>query len=233
MKYIVTLFFMLFALCVNAQYKPGDYYDNGNLKGIVIRVDASGEHGLIMSLDRCAKKWLQDKERKFETNAFFEDDGQKNMEIIARYIQEHNLSWADFPFFEWCRSYGEGWYAPALDELIDILKMINGNSGKKKKNIWKIKYDAKCIESVSKLIEQKGGESLYKVNPFWMFSSTEADAGKVYTLYFKESTSSMFGGGMTISAKSMKGKWIVEPKSKTTADSHFAKWHGSRAVHKF
>ena len=73
------LYLILLALAIatkaNAQYKVGDYYENGTVKGIVIRVDNSGNHGLIMSLDKCAKKWLDDKDEKFNTTAYYEDDG--------------------------------------------------------------------------------------------------------------------------------------------------------------
>lgn len=233
MKKIFTFLFSLCALSINGQYKRGDYYENSDIKGIVVRVDASGEHGLIMSLNRCSMKWLKEKDYKYKTNAFYEDDGEKNMTIVSEFIKDNNLSWSDFPFFEWCRNLGNGWYAPALDELVDILKTINGNIEKKKKNVLRVTYDARNVESISKLIEEHGGDRLSQINPLWMFSSTEADAGKVYTLYFKESTSSKFGGGVAIGAASMRGKWIIDTKSKTTADTHWTKWHGSRAIHKF
>ena len=60
---------------VNAQYKVGDYYEKDGLKGIVVRIDDSGNHGLIMSLEKSAKKWLDGGDEKFSTNAYFEDDG--------------------------------------------------------------------------------------------------------------------------------------------------------------
>ena len=51
---------------MNAQnYKVGDVYDTNGLKGIVIDVDASGQHGLIMSLDDSAADWaFVDRRRK-------------------------------------------------------------------------------------------------------------------------------------------------------------------------
>lgn len=129
------VFVLTIAATANAQYKVGDYYENGDVKGIIVRVDESGAHGLIMSLDKCAKKWLDDKDEKFTTNAYFEDDGEKNMAVIEKYIKENGKSWEMFPFFNWCRNHGAGWYAPATDELKDILNTINGGEGKYNANI--------------------------------------------------------------------------------------------------
>ena len=71
MKRILSLIIVAISIVVtvNAQYKVGDYYENGDVKGIVVRVDDNGTHGLIMSLDKCAKKWLDGKDEKFSTNA--------------------------------------------------------------------------------------------------------------------------------------------------------------------
>lgn len=57
MKKILLLFLIVLGATktVNAQYKFGDYYEKDGLKGIVVRVDDSGIHGLIMSLEKCAK----------------------------------------------------------------------------------------------------------------------------------------------------------------------------------
>lgn len=57
MKKFLLLFLIVLGATktVNAQYKVGDYYEKDGLKGIVVRVDNSGNHGLIMSLEKCAK----------------------------------------------------------------------------------------------------------------------------------------------------------------------------------
>ena len=86
--YVLALALTL-VLNANAQYKLGDYYEKDGLKGIVVRVDDSGSHGLIMSLGYCAKKWLNEKDEKFNTNAYHEDDGEKNMAIIEKYINDN------------------------------------------------------------------------------------------------------------------------------------------------
>ena len=83
MKKILSILLMALAvISANAQYKVGDYFEKDGLKGLVVRVNETGSHGLIMSLEKCAKKWINDGDEKFSTNAYFEDDGEKNMAVI-------------------------------------------------------------------------------------------------------------------------------------------------------
>lgn len=91
-KKLVLLFSLLCAIYAKA-YNVGDFYNKDGVKGVVVKVDASGEHGLIMSLDKFSGKWSSDKKAKFETNAFYEDDGEKNMKAIAKYLSESGKTW--------------------------------------------------------------------------------------------------------------------------------------------
>ena len=227
MAYAITL-----GMLAKAQYEVGDIYDKGGLKGIVVRVDDSGNHGLIMSVDRCSKKWLNDSDAKYETAAFYEDDGEKNMKVIEKYLEESGNSWEIFPFFNWCRSLGDGWYAPASDELKDILLLINGGEGV---------YNEKNMKTITKTLKKAKGDGLVDKGmygtycPYSMLSSTETDGGEIYALHFLESKSSsvsrMLGGSLKAKgefkvlplSKSKKGKYTVMGLTKL----------GSRAVHKF
>ena len=38
-------------------YKVGDLYTKGFVKGIVVSVDETGEHGLLVSLNQCEEVW--------------------------------------------------------------------------------------------------------------------------------------------------------------------------------
>lgn len=183
------LFLMMVAaiigtISVNAQFKVGDIYNQGKVKGLVVDVDASGKHGLILSLKECEKDWLADKSLEMETNAFFEDDGMRNMEAIARWVSENNQSWEKFPLFAWARSLGEGWYVPSRGELNRIWKNLNGGNldfNKKACKLWK-QHD--------KTIKRAGGDSFFCSNASTgcfkmmagMISSTEAEGGKVYAI---------------------------------------------------
>ena len=163
---------ILGTISANAQFKVGDIYNQGNLRGLVVDVDASGKHGLILSLKECDNDWSADKSLEMETNAFFED------------VSENNLSWEKFPLFAWARSLGEGWYIPSRGELNTIWKNLNGGNldfNKKGCKLWKA-YD--------KVVEKAGGDSFFCSNASTMgfkmlagmISSTEAEGGKVYTI---------------------------------------------------
>ena len=171
-------------ISANAQYKIGDICTLGNTGCLVVDVDASGQHGLVLSLKECDKDWLADMSLEMETNAFFEDDGMKNMEAIAKYVSENNLSWDKFPLFAWARSLGEGWYIPSRGELNTIWKNLNGGNldfNKKGCKLWK-QHD--------KAVKNAGGDSFFCSNVSTagfkmmagMISSTEAEGGKVYTI---------------------------------------------------
>lgn len=91
MKKKLVLLFSLLCVIYAKAYNVGDFYNKNGVKGVVVKVDASGEHGLIMSLDKFSGKWSSDKKAKFETNAFYEDDGEKNMKAIAKYLSERGV----------------------------------------------------------------------------------------------------------------------------------------------
>lgn len=183
-KVILMLLILLTGVCANAQYKIGDIYNKNGLKGLVVDVDQSGNHGLILSLEESDKDWLADKSHAMSTNAFFEDDGEKNMRAIETYVSENNLSWDVFPLFAWARNLGDGWYIPAREELNTIWKNLNGGNldfNKKGCKLWK-GYD--------KSVKKAGGDSFFCANGSTMgfkmlagmISSTEAEGGKVYTI---------------------------------------------------
>jgi hypothetical protein len=182
--FILTVILMASLSSLRAQYKVGSIYNVNGVKGLVVDVDESGNHGLLMSLSESDKDWLNDENLAFETNAFHEDDGMKNMEAIEKYINDNNKSWDDFPIFAWARSLGEGWYIPAREELLIIWKNLNGgnlNFNKKGNKLWK---------AHNKVVEKNGGDELYCSNYSTMgfkmlcgmISSTEAEGGKVYVI---------------------------------------------------
>ena len=165
-------------------YKVGDIYNQGGVKGIVVEVDGSGRHGKIMSLESSKGKWLANKDLKFATNAFYEDDGEKNLDAIAACIKENDASWNDFPIFQWARSLGDGWYVPSKNELGAMVSALE--------------RALKNTKGINKQVTSYGGDKwayhdthsslIFGYLPGWLFdndlipytlySSTERDEGQ-------------------------------------------------------
>ena len=68
-KLLLLVVAMTAILSAYAQYKVGDIYNANGLKGLVVDVDASGKHGLILSLEESDKDWIEDETLALETNA--------------------------------------------------------------------------------------------------------------------------------------------------------------------
>lgn len=111
------------------RYEVGQYYDYNGVRGIVCAVNSEGTHGLVISLDEVMVEWsLFRKEELRAVGTTDQHDGTKNMELLAAYIAENNLTWDHFPAFKWCKEKGEGWYLPSIDELLQIGNNFNGGN---------------------------------------------------------------------------------------------------------
>ncbi len=209
-------------------YKIGDVYNQNGVQGVVVKVDATGQHGIIMSLEGSKEKWTSDKRFNFETNAFYEDDGQKNMEAIAKYVESGKASWSDFPIFNWAKSLGEGWYIPAKNEAAEIWKNMSGGTGEYKfSNIVKNdfqKFDKKQRSyGGAKLVDDRFYIGTKK--PYAWYTSTEGEGGNVYSYQFDMSDvkGELIGG---FSGRKF-APWLT-PKRPLS----MSLWK-SRAIHKF
>lgn len=92
----------------------GDYYEAGNVKGVVVWVDESKEHGKIISLDEKVDIWATG---GYNTGAKSEEDGKGNTDKV----KDINAELSAFPAFKWCVAHGEGWYFPAIQEVYYFL----------------------------------------------------------------------------------------------------------------
>lgn len=92
----------------------GDYYEVGNVKGVVVWVDESKEHGKIISLDEKVALWATG---AYNTGAKSEEDGKGNTDKV----KDINAELSAFPAFKWCVAHGEGWYFPAILEVYYFL----------------------------------------------------------------------------------------------------------------
>lgn len=95
-------------------YKVGDYYNDGTKEGVVFYVDATGQHGKIVSLDEYWMQWCTDVQydKKISVGATSKTDGKSNTDkVMAR------ADYKEYSAFCWCRNKGKDWYLPAIDEL--------------------------------------------------------------------------------------------------------------------
>ena len=152
-------------------YNIGDIYDENGLKGVVALIYDGGKHGVIMSLDEACLSWctLHRKGLKL-TGTSSRTDGIANMLAIEQFITKNNLSWSDFPAFEWCRNKGEGWYLPALNELWSAGTMYMGGTRTNSKRKLRKTYNSN--------IEMAGGTPISDIMIY--HSSTEEDAKYSY-----------------------------------------------------
>ena len=154
-------------------YGIGDIYDKNGIKGVVVMLTDGGRHGLVMSLDEACLAWsnLPRKQQK-AVGASDRHDGAKNMEAVAKYIAENNLSWKQFPAFEWCRAKGDGWYLPSINELWTTGTMFLGGS--------RTASNRKYRKLFNDNVEGAGGTPLSGV---MIYHSSTEDKDARYSLY--------------------------------------------------
>lgn len=109
-------------------YSIGDVYRVGDVVGVVFDVTHGGSHGKVLSLDEVELSWAIKSQyyEQIETGALSMVDGKTNTQVIMS-RGDHSA----YPAFEWCANYGEGWYLPAIEELMvlytnaEVLKKVD------------------------------------------------------------------------------------------------------------
>ncbi len=108
------------------RYNIGDVYNENGLLGVVVDVDITGTHGLIMHPRIITGEWCHYDLRNIPTEARDHYHGQENMRIIGEFLRRNGFGWEAMPLFAQCLAIGEGWYIPSYEELTTILSNING-----------------------------------------------------------------------------------------------------------
>ncbi len=148
-------------------YAVGDWYECGRVRGVVCSLTEDKLHGLILSVDEIYLPWSTLRRSGLRAaGADDTSDGEVNMRAVERHIEENGLTWADFPAFEWCRARGEGWYLPAIDELLQICANYNGG--------LRIANDRETRRRFNAALRENGGERMDRL--VFYYSSTERDA---------------------------------------------------------
>lgn len=96
------------------------YQEGGKNIGIVYWTSEDGKTSKVLSLARTESiPW------SYNGSAFLgaadEDDGAANTEILKASAEA-----ADIPALAFCESLGEGWYWPALNEMVEVFDIYNG-----------------------------------------------------------------------------------------------------------
>ena len=142
------------------------------MKGVVCQLSEDKRHGLVISLDEIYLHWSEFRKPDLRVvGADNRTDGRDNMEKVARYIEANGLSWDDFPAFKWCRDKGEGWYLPAIDELLTIGHNYNGGT--------RMRNDRQARNRFNGALKDAGGERMDRM--VYYFSSTELDEKSAQT----------------------------------------------------
>lgn len=155
------------------RYAVGDIYDKDGVKGIVVVLYNGGLHGLVMSLDETCLAWCNLHRKKIKkVGAYNAHDGMANMEAVEKYITENNLSWSNFPAFQWCREKGEGWFLPSINELYSAGTMYMGGT--------RIASNRRLRKAFNESMQIAGGQPVSNI--MYYHSSTE-DRDARYSLY--------------------------------------------------
>lgn len=156
------------------QYEIGELYDQNGIRGVICQLSDDGMHGLVVSLDEIYLHWSEFRKPDLRVvGADSRTDGEENMAKVAQYIAANNLSWADFPAFEWCRNKGEGWYLPAIDEMLTIGHNYNGGT--------RVQNNRQARNKFNDSLKGAGGKRMDRL--VYYFSSTEMDEKNAYTTH--------------------------------------------------
>ena len=100
-----------------------DYYDHHGIKGIVIDVDETGTHGLVISADHAVLEWA----KPGTPLPFAEDNYDADYNYKECLYEDPTLE--SFPAMKWCYDKNKdgvtGWYMPSFSEAKIFAKIIS------------------------------------------------------------------------------------------------------------
>lgn len=192
MKRFVLIAAMIVSLmpAMAQTFKVGDFYPDPNvnledpaavarIEGVVFSVTEDGKHGSIFSMkEGKGLKWSVLGGPDYTDD---KENGQANFEALKALEPD----FYGYPAFVWCASLGEGWYIPAIDELMVM------------RDAWGITQAQR--RALNKKIEQAGGDpmrqSVYveakgQNSSAMYYSSTEVaeKQNKIYSLSFNSNS---------------------------------------------
>ena len=166
-------------------YEIGDiYYEDGKAVGVIFWVDKENPTiAKAVSLDRLGGAWST--EGTAFIGAYSKVDGQANTDVIRNSAEGQNGS---IPALAFCDAHGEGWYWPAVNELVDLFNAYNGTpegeepstevGGNEQEKTARAKFD--------KIFTEQGGTALdlsTEGNGESYWASTEDNSSESYAQY--------------------------------------------------
>ena len=186
-KIILFVLMACFAVPSMAQtYKVGDFYPDPNVNlddadavakidGVVFVVSEDGKHGTIFGLKEGKKlKWSLTGDVDYTDD---QEDGMSNFNTIR--AQEPDFY--SYPAFAWCASLGEGWYIPAINELVALRETWGMTQAKRRALNARIQKAGGDPLQQSVFVSSRGSNMSVQY-----YSSTEnpEKRNKIYTLSF-------------------------------------------------
>lgn len=135
MRQIITILIACFtSLICSAQVKnvkKGDVLQVNGVKGIVFNVYEDGTHGQMMSV-----KAFRGKQNLYCVKSAYlkgvsmldENDGKANTDELFAYASAKGISLTNYPVYNWCKSLGDGWYIPSINQLKAFVNYWLGNT---------------------------------------------------------------------------------------------------------
>ena len=160
-------------------FKLYDFYNLNGVQGLVIAVDETGKHGVLISLDEERTQWCT--EPSLMAQAYSAGDAQENLNEVLNV----DPTLEKFPAMKWCMDKNKdgisGWYMPALNELRDFWNVLYTNT-----------------DLINDKIVATGVTGATEIKTNWWdtdgyFSSSLSLSDKVRSISF-----SMFGDGISV-----------------------------------
>lgn len=176
------------------------YYENGEAAGIVFWASDDHKSALVVSLDRTPSlvPWSYDNTVAVGTG---QSDGAANTELIrASSIASQT------PAIDFCDAHGEGWYWPAMDEMMLLFEAYNGSpytEGKHNVVPAELPDEQKAARAAfDELLTSNGGTAMNTAaeteigDKYWT-STEQSKDGVVYGSTFRFGKAYASGGGDT------------------------------------
>ena len=196
------------------------YYENGKAAGIVFWVSEDSRSALVVSLDRSGTvAWSEDGTHTIGTG---QSDGAANT-LLCRESEEVD----DIPALAFCDAHGEGWYWPAMTEMLLLYETYNGTGYTEGGNVVPAQLSDEEKASRKKfddLLISNGGIALNTAaadangDEYWT-STEQTFENVVYGSAFRFGKAYASGGGDKMTKTNSTRRYVRCMKSVQTTDA--------------